>query len=196
MPTTHLFTRQNLSSSSRSSLHDGLHPAAIFGIVAGVMLLVIITIWCGMFRVWKRMMTNREYGVLPTMRIAANGQQPTNTPYGAQPTTLNSPYGPQPNYASYGLQPTSSPYDPQTPSNTYGGQPMNTPYAPYGNGPYTGQAPPPYSGGPAAGLTTLPPAASHSRSPSTASMNKALPPVNKSLPSLQDPEGGSSSQRQ
>src|SRR4051812_47679529 len=135
MPAGYLVARQSSFSSTQSSLHSGLHPAAIFGIAAGVMLLVVITIWCGFFRVWKRMMTNREYGVLPTMRIAANGLRPTNTPYGAQP--LNNPYGPPP---------TNTPYDPQTPANTYGGQPMNSPYAPYGNDTYSQAPPPPYSG--------------------------------------------------
>jgi len=160
------------NASSQSSSRTGLHPAVIFGIAAGVMLLVVVVIWCGMFRLWKRMMTNRQYGVLPTLRVAANGLQPTNAPYSTQPPIPNSPYGPQP---------MNAPYDPQLPTNAYG-----APYAPYGGAPYGGQAPPPYSGGADVGLTTQLPAASHSRSPSAGSTNKPLPGINKSLPLLHD----------
>ncbi|KAK4447084.1 hypothetical protein QBC34DRAFT_410421 [Podospora aff. communis PSN243] len=188
LPPGSLHIRQSSSfPSSNSSFNNGIHPAAIFGIVAGVMFLLVITIWCGFFRVWKRMMTNKEYGVLPSMRIAANNVGGNNSPYGAQPPVLNSPYGPQPTQ-SYGLQPTSSPYGPQSPANTYGGQPTS-PYPPYGSGPYDSQDPPPYAGAQTSGLVTQPPPPSHSRSPSTAS-NKPLPPVNKPLPSPNDPYQG------
>src|SRR4051794_3512901 len=57
---------------STPSTHVGRHPAAIFGIVAGVMLLFVVVKWCCIFRVWKTLTTNKDYGVLPSARIAAN----------------------------------------------------------------------------------------------------------------------------
>ncbi|KAK4189253.1 hypothetical protein QBC35DRAFT_450402 [Podospora australis] len=51
---------------------EGLHPAAIFGIVAGVLFFLVFVGWCCIFRFYKKMLTNKEYGFLPSLRTAAN----------------------------------------------------------------------------------------------------------------------------
>ncbi len=104
----HLLSRQSInfptsSSSSKSSdpFQGQLHPAAIFGIVAGVMLFVVVCIYCVFFRLVKRALTNKEYGVLPSIRIAAEGT--------AQPGTVPG----QGQYPPYGFNTSTQPrYDP------------------------------------------------------------------------------------
>lgn len=58
-------------SSYSQSNQPLLHPAAIFGIVAGVMLVLVATAWICWFRLVKRALTNKEYGLLPSLRMAA-----------------------------------------------------------------------------------------------------------------------------
>jgi hypothetical protein len=175
-------------TDNNNPFNTGLHPAAIFGIVASVIFVIAITAWCVIFRTWKKMMTNRQYGVLPSLRIAANGVNPNGYPQQQQ----------QGNYYPYGGGGQggqglggglSSPYY-YPPGN--GNDSMNNaaPYNPYGNGPSNNNgrsnSPPPYyageqGGGNAIGLQTQPPAPTHSRSPSTASSgdvrDKPLPPL-------------------
>ena len=105
--TRHLLAaRQNYnfptsSSSSSSRMHQGLHPAAIFGIVAGVMLLIIVTVWICWFRLVKKALTHRDYGVLPSIRTAANNHNnPSGATYPYGPGS--DPYGQQPQYGGYG----------------------------------------------------------------------------------------------
>lgn len=169
--------------------NTGLHPAAIFGIVASVIFVIAITAWCVIFRTWKKMMTNRQYGVLPSLRIAANGVNPGGYPQ-QQQQQGNYPYG---GGGLGGGQEgvLSSPYY-YPPGNGNNNMNNAAPYNPYGNGPSNNNdgrsnSPPPYyagsqgGGGNAIGLQTQPPAPTHSRSHSAASSgdvrDKPLPPL-------------------
>ncbi|KAK4220331.1 hypothetical protein QBC37DRAFT_367338 [Rhypophila decipiens] len=106
----HLTARQNFPSNSNFPDRDnGLHPAAIFGIVAGVMFVLIIGAWIMWFTLIKKALTHRDYGVLPSLRTAANGRRHghSNSMSGNYP-----PYGPgggDNQYGGYGNATTQYP---------------------------------------------------------------------------------------
>ncbi|KAK3329840.1 hypothetical protein B0H66DRAFT_597405 [Apodospora peruviana] len=101
------------SSTNFPSSHDGLHPAAIFGIVAGVMVLLSAIMFFVWFRFMRKVLTNKEYGVLPSIRTAANNHGAYNGGY--------APYG---NGPSYGQEP------PRYPHHGGGSEPAPYPVAP------------------------------------------------------------------
>ncbi|KAM7205749.1 hypothetical protein V8F20_002982 [Naviculisporaceae sp. PSN 640] len=97
-----LTARQTFPSPSRPDRDSGLHPAAIFGIVAGVMFVIIIAAWIFWFTLIKKALTHRDYGILPSIRNASNGRRhdhghghsgSTGYPYYGPGPGGDSPYG-------------------------------------------------------------------------------------------------------
>ena len=77
MPATSLQRRASFPNDPPSRPAP-LHPAAIFAIVAVGMFILAGLYWFFIIRTWKKIMTNKEYGILPTIREAATA---TRAPY-------------------------------------------------------------------------------------------------------------------
>lgn len=117
-----LLTRQqSLGFSSNPFPERGLHPAAIFGITAAILITVAVFGWCIIFRTWKKVMTNRQHGLPPTLRVAATGAPrtyqygaqagpppPPYTGYGPPAVGLDTPYPPMAHHDNHATNPYSS----------------------------------------------------------------------------------------
>ncbi|KAK4220556.1 hypothetical protein QBC38DRAFT_449923 [Podospora fimiseda] len=75
----HLLTNRQFSSNSQfpsvsspKKLGPAIHPAAIFGIVAGVIIFLVFCFYIVFFCILKKALTNKDYGVLHTLRRATS----------------------------------------------------------------------------------------------------------------------------